>query len=192
MNDGQMLSSALKALWSLCVNELNAGIATAEKAFKEIIKILEKYPKEEKIVEESMSAIWALCLEDDNEDLVIDAGIGLVIDALNTHPKNPKILRAALMALTAIASCGEIAAMRIICPAKNQSGIEIIVKAMETNITNKDCCEEFCLFLDEMLEEPDIKAELKKVKKVSILLKQISTKHKTLNKKVSEIENKLR
>ena len=47
--------------------------------------------------------------------------------------------------------------MRIISPAKNQSGIEIIVKAMETNITNKDCCEEFCLFLDEMLEEPDIK-----------------------------------
>ena len=88
--DGQMLASALKALWSLCVNELNAGIATAEKAFKEIIKILEKYPKEEKIVEESMSAIWALCLEDDNEDLVIDAGIGLVIDALNAHPKNPK------------------------------------------------------------------------------------------------------
>ena len=85
-----MLASALKALWSLCVNELNAGIATAEKAFKEIIKILEKYPKNEKIVEESMSAIWALCLEDDNEDLVIDAGIGLVIDALNTHPKNPK------------------------------------------------------------------------------------------------------
>ena len=33
--------------------------------------------------------------------------------------------------------------------------------------------------------------ELKKIKKVSILLKQISTKHKTL-KKVSEIENKLR
>ena len=85
-----MLASALKSLWSLCVNELNAGIATAEKAFKEIIKILEKYPKNEKIVEESMSAIWALCLEDDNEDLVIDAGIGLVIDALNTHPKNPK------------------------------------------------------------------------------------------------------
>ena len=72
------------------MNELNAGIATAEKAFKEIIKILEKYPKNEKIVEESMSAIWALCLEDDNEDLVIDAGIGLVIDALNTNPKNPK------------------------------------------------------------------------------------------------------
>ena len=67
------------------------------------------------------------------------------------------VLRAALMALTAIASCGEIAAMRIISPAKNQSGIEIIVKAMETNIINKDCCEEFCLFLDEMLEEPDIK-----------------------------------
>ena len=85
-----MLASALKALWSLCVNELNAGIATAEKAFKEIIKILEKYPKDEKIVEESMSAIWALCLEDDNEDLVIDAGIGLIIDALNAHPKNPK------------------------------------------------------------------------------------------------------
>ena len=36
-----------------------------------------------------------------------------------------------------------------------------------------------------------ISAELKKIKKVSILLKQISTKHKTL-KKVSEIENKLR
>ena len=88
--DAQMLASALKALWSLCVNELNAGIATAEKAFKEIIKILEKYPKDDKIVEESMSAIWALCLEDDNEDLVIDAGIGLVIDALNAHPKNPK------------------------------------------------------------------------------------------------------
>ena len=72
------------------------------------------------------------------------------------------VLRAALMALTAVASCGEIAAMRIISPAKNQSGIEIIVKAMETNITNKDCCEEFCLFLDEMLEEPDIKGIFEK------------------------------
>ena len=84
------MTPALKALWSLCVNELNAGIATAEKAFQEIIKILEKYPNNEKIVEEGVSAIWSLCLEDDNEDLVIDAGIGLVIDGLNAHLKNPK------------------------------------------------------------------------------------------------------
>ena len=32
--DETVLIPATKALWSLCVNELNASIATAEKAFK--------------------------------------------------------------------------------------------------------------------------------------------------------------
>ena len=41
-----------------------------------------------------ISGMWALCLEDDNEDMVIDTGISLIVDALKTHPKDKKgILR---------------------------------------------------------------------------------------------------
>ena len=60
------------------------------------------------------------------------------------------------MALTAIASCGEIASLRIISPGKSISGIQIITESVEKHIGDKLVAEEFVLFVEEMLEEEDI------------------------------------
>ena len=60
------------------------------------------------------------------------------------------------MALTAIASCGDGACYRIISPHPNLSGIALITTSTETHLTDKNVCEEFVLFIDEMLEEEDI------------------------------------
>ena len=88
--DELVLIAATKALWSLCVNELNAAVATAEKGFKQILAVMEMYPANGHLMENCISAVWSLCLEDENEDLVIDISISYIIDAIKTHSENKK------------------------------------------------------------------------------------------------------
>lgn len=88
--DESVLIASTKALWSLCVNELNAAVATAEKGMKEVITLMETYPTNSILMEHSIQTVWSLCLEDENEDIAIDVAVPLIIDALKIHSKNKK------------------------------------------------------------------------------------------------------
>ena len=63
------------------------------------------------------------------------------------------MLQVSLMALTAIASCGETACSRIVSPVDDLNGIQAINKLVDQNLTKKDVCEEFLLFVEELLED---------------------------------------
>ena len=86
--DESVLIASTKALWSLCVNELNATIATSEKAMKEIIALMEGNMKNGTLMEQTIQTVWSLCLEDENEDITIDIAVPLIIEALNIHSNN--------------------------------------------------------------------------------------------------------
>lgn len=62
------------------------------------------------------------------------------------------------MALTAIASCGDAACTRIVSPNTKINGIELVVKQVEVNIKNEKVCDEFLLFVEELLEEETIES----------------------------------
>ena len=64
------------------------------------------------------------------------------------------------MALTAIASCGDAACTRIVSPNTKINGIELIVKQVEVHIKNEKVCDEFLLFVEELLEEETIESRL--------------------------------
>ena len=54
------------------------------------MKIFSDKAPNEKVVEECISAIWSLSLEDENEDLVIESAIPLIVEALQKHKNAEK------------------------------------------------------------------------------------------------------
>ena len=69
---------------------MNASVATAEKAFKHILAIMELYSKNQDLLCNCISSVWSLCLEDDNEDMAIDQATPLIITSLKKFPSNVK------------------------------------------------------------------------------------------------------
>ena len=107
--------------------------------------------------------------------MVVDEAIGLIFVALkkhntvdksssfmNTNKNKPLrlVLQVSLMALTAIASCGETACSRIVSPVDGLNGIQTINKLVDQNLTKKDVCEEFLLFVEELLEDDDTRGKI--------------------------------
>lgn len=86
----KVLTAATGALWAQCANEMNASVATAEKAFKQILSMMESYPKNATLITNCISSVWSLCLEDDNEDMAIDQATPLILSSLKLHPSNGK------------------------------------------------------------------------------------------------------
>lgn len=86
----KLLTAATGALWAQCANEMNASVATAEKAFKQILTMMESYPKNHALMINCISSVWSLCLEDDNEDMAIDQATPLIFSSLKMHPSNGK------------------------------------------------------------------------------------------------------
>jgi len=182
MKNEAVLVAATEALWTQCANEMNASVATAEKAFKQILALMEMYSQSQDLLCNCISSVWSLCLEDDNEDMAIDQATPLIITSLKKYPSNVKMLQVSLMALTAIASCGDAACTRIVSPNTKINGIELIVKQVEMHIKNEKVCDEFLLFVEELLEEETIECEVKKSNRIKLLLKKIKAKHKQLAK----------
>ena len=69
---------------------MNASVATAEKAFKQILALMELHSQSQDLLCNCISSVWSLCLEDDNEDMAIDQATPLIFTSLKKFPTNVK------------------------------------------------------------------------------------------------------
>lgn len=160
-NDITICSNCCGALWSLAVNEANAMIVTKEKGLGDVCKAMEQHSKSADVVETACSAIWSLSLEDDNIDMLSDVAISLIIEALENHTKDTKVVKNAFMALASIVTCGEACAFRVLVPSQDVLGIPIILEAYKRHNDNPDIVENFCTMIVELCEYDDIIPEIK-------------------------------
>ena len=160
-NDPGICALCCSALWSLSVNESNAKIVTEEKGIHDVCNALEEHMSNPSVIESACSAIWSLSLEDDNIDVLSDVAISLIIEALQRHSKELKVVKNGLMALASIITCGEECCYKVISPSKEAMGLPIIIEAYQNHSQEVDIAENFSTLLLEIAEYDDALTELK-------------------------------
>ena len=179
-SDPNVCSLCCGALWGLAVNEANAKIVTEERGIQDVCNAFETHMNVSSLVENACSAIWSLSLEDDNVDVLSDVAISLIIDAMQQHVIQVKVVKNALMALASIASCGEECCYKLISPGSGIVGLKIIVDAYKKHSQVVDIVENFTSLLLEMTEYDDTLSELKSPNlKIKDILSAISKQFKT-------------
>jgi len=159
--DANICSLCCGALWALSVNEGNAKIVTAERGIQDVCNAFESHMSISSLVENACSAIWSLSLEDDNIDVLSDVAILLIVEAIQKHSTQAKVVKNALMALASIASCGEECCYKILTPSPGVPGLKVVVDAYKKHSQVEDIVENFTSLLLEMVEYDDALAELR-------------------------------
>ncbi|XP_039265397.1 serine/threonine kinase-like domain-containing protein STKLD1 [Styela clava] len=149
------------ALWSLAVNETNTSIVTKEQGLGDVCKAMEQHSKVPEVVETACSAIWSLSLEDDNIEMLSDIAISLIVEALQTHMKDARVIKNAFMALASIITCDEVCAFRVIVPGSDMLGLRTMLDAFKKHEDNADIAENFCTVIAELSEYDDVAKEIK-------------------------------
>ena len=163
-SDANICSLCCGALWGLAVNESNAKIVTAERGIQDVCNAFESHMSISSLVENACSAIWSLSLEDDNIDVLSDVAISLIIEAMQKHLSQAKVVKNALMALASIASCGEECCYKVLTPSPGVTGLSVVVNAYKKHSQMLDIVENFTSLLVEMVEYDDALAELRSPK----------------------------
>ena len=149
------------AIWSLSVNEANAKIVTEERGIQDVCNALESHMSNSSVVEAACSAVWSLSLEDDNIDVLADIAISLIIDAMQQHVSELKVIKNSLMALASIVTCGEECCYKVISPSKDVMGLQVVLEAYQNHKNEMDIAESLATLLVEIIEYEDTAAELK-------------------------------
>ena len=160
-NNADICSLCCGALWGLSVNESNAKIVTAERGIQDVCNAFESHMSISSVVEKACSAIWSLSLEDDNIDVLADVAISLIIESLQKHILQAKVVKNALMALASIASCGEECCYKVLSPSPGVAGLKVVVDAYKKHSQLDDVVENFTSLLLEMSEYDDALSELR-------------------------------
>ena len=160
-NDAGICALCCSALWSLSVNEGNAKIVTEERGLADVCNALEAHMDSTSVIESACSAIWSLSLEDDNIDVLNDVAITLIIESIQKHSAEAKVVKNALMALASIVTCGEECCYKVISPSKDVIGLQVIVDAFQQHKSERDIAESFATLVLEITEYDDAVTELK-------------------------------
>lgn len=177
---GNIAATCCGALWSLAVNEGNAAIVTKERGLVDVCNAMERHSDSTDVVESACSAIWSLSLEDDNLDQLSDIGIQLIVEALNSHAKDERVVKNGFMALTSIITCGEMCAFRVLSPSPELVGLKIIISSYEGHQANPDITETFCGLIVELCEYEDVVKEIKSSHyQIKKRIEKISTTYKS-------------
>ncbi|CAK8673061.1 unnamed protein product [Clavelina lepadiformis] len=160
-NDPSICSNCCGALWSLSINESNAKIVTEEKGIHDVCNALQTHINTPSVIETACSAIWSLSLEDDNIDVLSDVAIALILESIQLHIKDVKVVKNAFMALASIVTCGEECSYRVITPSKDIAGLQVIIKAYKQHKDVIDIAESLSTLLLELTEYDDVLDELK-------------------------------
>ncbi|CAG5113597.1 Oidioi.mRNA.OKI2018_I69.chr2.g7687.t1.cds [Oikopleura dioica] len=188
-SEKEVFKNCVKALWSACVNESNAELASQENVLPDVFDGASKFKSDALVTAEVVSLYWALSLEDACEKQILESAVPGIFLALQLHKKDVKVVRACFMALTSIASCGEAACAKILNPSsteKKVNGLMVFVTVVKEQASDKQGMEEFVLLIDEMIQEKSIKEQMKKCSALKAELKKIQTYHKNIEK-LSEI-----
>jgi len=160
-NDAGICALCCSALWSLSVNEGNSKIVTEERGIQDVCNALESHMGNKSVIESACSAIWSLSLEDDNIDVLADVAISLVIEAMQRHISDVKVIKNALMALASIVTCGEECCYKVISPSKDVMGLHVVLQAYQNHKGVEEIAESLATLLVEVTEYEDAITELK-------------------------------
>ena len=160
-SDAGVCALCCSALWSLSVNEANSKIVTEERGIQDVCNALETHMATPDVIESACSAIWSLSLEDDNIDVLADVAISLVVEAMQRHISDVKVVKNALMALASIVTCGEECCYKVISPSKDIMGLQVVLEAYQNHKNEEDIAESLATLLVEVTEYGDALEELK-------------------------------
>ena len=160
-NDVGICALCCSALWSLSVNEGNAKIVTEERGIQDVCNAMETHSGSPTVIESACSAVWSLSLEDDNIDMLAEVAISLVIEAMQRHTSEVKVIKNALMALASIVTCSEECCYKVISPSKDIMGLQVVIEAYQTHMQEVEIAESLTTLLVEVSEYDDAVAELK-------------------------------
>ncbi|CBY43556.1 unnamed protein product, partial [Oikopleura dioica] len=183
--DKEVFKNCVKALWSACVNESNAELASQENILTDIFDGASRFNNDPSVATEVVSLYWALSLEDACEKQILESAVPGIFIALQLHRKDVKVVRACFMALTSIASCGEAACKKILNPSSSEkkvNGLMVFVAVVKEQSGDKQGMEEFVMLVDELIQEDSVKDQLKKCKPLKSELKKLLTKYKNMEK----------
>ena len=160
-NDANICALCCGALWSLSINEANAKIVTEEKGIQDVCNAFEAHMNVPSVIESACSAIWSLSLEDDNVAVLSDVAIALIIEAMQFHGSEMKVVKNALMALASIVTCGEECCYKLMFSNQGIGGLKVVVDSYKKHSQVADIAENFTSVLLELTEYDDAIAELK-------------------------------
>lgn len=179
------------ALWSLSVNEGNAKIITEERGLQDVLNVFVKHSQVSDVIEAACSAVWSLSMEDENIETMSDnAVISLMGQAMETHKKDPKVIKNTFMALASIIEADETSAYEMIKVEDGTAWIDVLIQAYTANKENDEIVENFSCVIAELAEYEDVRDELRS-KKIVDILGEAKIKCATNGDVVSAVNNAL-
>lgn len=167
-DDVQMNISCLNALWSFSSHDGNARILTEEKAIKDTVASLARYKTNSELFAAGCVLLVGLSIQEENKPEFSELNCNsILLEGLQLHSKNEKVVRYGVFAMTAIVQANEECAYRLIQNIqenKEANHLSQLVELFEAHRQNPAIVSMFYALFLELARYEDIAAEMKHMK----------------------------
>ncbi|XP_016052137.1 PREDICTED: serine/threonine kinase-like domain-containing protein STKLD1 [Miniopterus natalensis] len=152
--------TGLSLLWVLLVDAVTVSKASLEKAPVLIARLLATYPADAEMAEAGCAVLWLLSLLGCIKEHLFEEVVSLFLQSIRLCQDRVLLVNSAYRGLASLAKVSEMAALRVVAPQEEGSGLTLIKDTYKLHKDHPEVVENLCLLLVHLVSYQDILSEL--------------------------------
>ncbi|KAF6127483.1 serine/threonine kinase like domain containing 1 [Phyllostomus discolor] len=152
--------ASLRLLWTLLVDADTSSKDLLKKAPDSITKLLAAYPTDADIAEAGCAILWLLSMLGCIEEHLFEEVASLLLQSIRLRQDGALLVNNAYRALAGLAQVSELAALRVVVPEAQGSGLALVRETYARHRDDPEVVENVCRLLVQLASYRDILCEL--------------------------------